>query len=74
MKFDLYLKINSILYLIMLILGIVTAIAPWTFAPVCMVEMQCWFTRDVMTILGGGVSILAIIGLFVGLGGSEPPQ
>jgi hypothetical protein len=70
MKFDL----NSILYLIILILGIVTVIAPWTFAPVCMVEMRCWFTRNVMTVLGGGVSVLALIGLFTGLGGAGGTQ
>ena len=67
-------NLNSILYLIILILGIVTAIAPWTFAPVCMSEMRCWFTRDVMTVLGGGVSVLALVGLFTGLSGSGATQ
>ena len=42
-------KLETILNLILLILGIVVAIAPWTFAPVCMVEMRCYFTRDVET-------------------------
>jgi hypothetical protein len=64
-------KLDSILYLIILILGIVTAIAPWTFAPVCMSEMRCWFTRDVMTVLGAATSVIALIGLFLGLGGPE---
>jgi hypothetical protein len=67
-------KIDAILYLIILVLGIVTAIAPWTFAPVCISEMRCWFTRDVMTVLGGATSVVALIGLFMGLGGSEPSQ
>ena len=67
-------KIDSILYLIILILGIVTAIAPWTFAPVCMSEMRCWFTRDVMTVLGGGIAVLALVGLFMGLKSPEASQ
>jgi hypothetical protein len=57
-------KIEVILYLIILILGIVTAIAPWTFAPVCMTEMRCWFTRDVMTVLGAAISIVALLGMY----------
>jgi len=57
-------KIEIILYLIILILGIVTAIAPWTFAPVCMTEMRCWFTRDVMTILGAATSLVALLGMY----------
>ena len=68
------LELDSILYLIILILGIVTAIAPWTFAPVCMVEMRCWFTRDVMTVLGGATSVLALVGLFTGLSRSGASQ
>ena len=67
-------KIDAILYLIILVLGIITAIAPWTFAPVCISEMRCWLTRDVMTVLGGAISVVALIGLFLGLGGSEPSQ
>ncbi len=57
-------KTEVILYLIILILGIVTAIAPWTFAPVCMTEMRCWFTRDVMTVLGAAISIVALLGMY----------
>ncbi len=57
-------KIEVILYLIILILGIVTAIAPWTFAPVCMTEMRCYFTRDVMTVLGAAISIVALLGMY----------
>jgi hypothetical protein len=29
-------KLEGIIYLLVLILGITVAIAPWTFAPVCM--------------------------------------
>ncbi len=57
-------KTEVILYLIILILGIVTAIAPWTFAPVCMTEMRCWFTRDVMTVLGAAISVVALLGMY----------
>ena len=57
-------KTEVILYLIILILGIVTAIAPWTFAPVCMTEMRCYFTRDVMTVLGAAISIVALLGMY----------
>ena len=57
-------KIEVILYLIILILGIVTAIAPWTFAPVCMTEMRCYFTRDVMTVLGALISVVALLGMY----------
>lgn len=57
-------KTEVILYLIILILGIVTAIAPWTFAPVCMTEMRCYFTRDVMTILGAAISVVALLGMY----------
>ncbi|MGY5861777.1 MAG: DUF4418 family protein [Candidatus Thorarchaeota archaeon] len=57
-------KMDIILYLIIAILGIVTAIAPWTFAPVCMTEMRCWFTRDVMTVLGATISVVALLGLY----------
>jgi len=57
-------KTEVILYLIILILGIVTAIAPWTFAPVCMTEMRCYFTRDVMTVLGAATSVVALLGMY----------
>ncbi|MHA1587520.1 MAG: DUF4418 family protein [Candidatus Thorarchaeota archaeon] len=57
-------KTEVILYLIILILGIVTAIAPWTFAPVCMAEMRCYFTRDVMTVLGASISVVALLGMY----------
>ena len=57
-------KMDIILYLVIAILGIVTAIAPWTFAPVCMTEMRCWFTRDVMTVLGATISVVALLGLY----------
>ncbi|MCK4962128.1 MAG: DUF4418 family protein [Anaerolineales bacterium] len=57
-------KTEVIPYLIILILGIVTAIAPWTFAPVCMTEMRCYFTRDVMTVLGASISVVALLGMY----------
>ncbi len=57
-------KTEVILYLFILILGIVTAIAPWTFAPVCMTEMPCYFTRDVMTVLGAAISVVAVLGMY----------
>jgi len=57
-------KTEVILYLFILILGIVTAIAPWTFAPVCMTEMRCYFTRDVMTVLGASISVVALLGMY----------
>ena len=57
-------KTEVILYLIIMILGIVTAIAPWTFAPVCMTEMRCYFTRDVMTVLGASISVVALLGMY----------
>jgi hypothetical protein len=59
---------NFITYLILFILGMVVALAPWTFAPVCMTEMRCYFTRDVETVLGAIVSIVALTGLYKGAG------
>lgn len=60
-------KLDTILYLVLLILGIIVAIAPWTFAPVCMVEMRCYFTRDVETVLGAIIAIVSVIGIFKSL-------
>ena len=60
-------KLDTILYLVLLILGIVVAIAPWTFAPVCMMEMRCYFTRDVETVLGAVISIVALLGAYKSL-------
>ncbi|MHA1637365.1 MAG: DUF4418 family protein [Candidatus Thorarchaeota archaeon] len=57
-------KLDTILYLVLLILGIIVAIAPWTFAPVCMVEMRCYFTRDVETVLGAIITLVSVVGLF----------
>ena len=62
-------KLDTILYLLLLILGIVVAIAPWTFAPVCMTEMRCYFTRDVETILGAVISVIALLGAYKSLEG-----
>lgn len=60
-------KLNTILFLVLLILGILVAIAPWTFAPVCMIEMRCYFTRDVETIFGVVISVVSLIGAFKSL-------
>ncbi|NHJ12657.1 MAG: DUF4418 family protein [Candidatus Thorarchaeota archaeon] len=60
-------KIDVLLNLLVLILGIIVAIAPHTFAPVCMIEMRCWFTRDVETILGAAIAIIGLIGAYRGL-------
>ena len=48
---------ESIPYLIILVLGILVAIAPWTFAPVCATPMACWTTRDVETVLGAAIAV-----------------
>ncbi len=58
------LKLEAVLYLLILVLGLLIAVAPWTFAPVCASEMRCWFTRDVETIFGGIVVILSIFGVY----------
>jgi hypothetical protein len=60
-------KLEVILYSILLVLGIVIAIAPWTFVPVCINPMRCWDTRTVETILGSVVALVSTIGIFKGL-------
>jgi hypothetical protein len=60
-------KLTVMLNIILLILGILVAIAPWTFVPVCINPMRCWDTRLVETILGGAISLVALIGIFKGL-------
>jgi hypothetical protein len=60
-------KLTVILNLILLVLGILVAIAPWTFVPVCINPMRCWDTRTVETILGAAISLVALIGVFKGL-------
>ncbi|MHA1924371.1 MAG: DUF4418 family protein [Candidatus Thorarchaeota archaeon] len=64
-------KAEVILNIIILIFGVVVAIAPHTFAPVCMMEMPCWFTRDVETVLGAAIALLGFIGAFRGLAGPQ---
>lgn len=64
-------KTESIIYLLTLILGIIVAIAPWTFAPVCVTQMRCWFTRDVETVLGAAIAILSFLGMYVSLETTE---
>ncbi len=56
-------KLTVILNILIIILGALIALAPWTFAPVCMTEMRCYFTRDVETVLGILVIVLGVIGL-----------
>ncbi len=58
---------DSALYLALMVLGVLVAIAPWTFAPVCAVEMRCWTTRDVETVLGLVIAVVSLYGLFKGL-------
>ncbi|NWF96114.1 MAG: DUF4418 family protein [Candidatus Thorarchaeota archaeon] len=60
-------KFVGIVYLVILALGLLVALAPWTFAPVCMTEMRCWTTRNVETVLGAAVAVLAIAGLYKSL-------
>jgi len=57
-------KLEVILNLLILILGIVVAIAPHTFAAVCPLEMRCWFTRDVETVAGAAIALLGFIGMY----------
>lgn len=54
-----------------MILGILVAIAPWTFAPVCVTQMRCWFTRDVETVLGAAIALLSFLGMYTSLGTAE---
>jgi len=60
-------KLEVILYAVLLVLGIVVAIAPWTFVPVCMNPMRCWDTRTVETILGAVISVVSLVGVFKSL-------
>ncbi len=61
---------SSVIYLLLFILGLTVAVAPWTFAPVCISEMRCWVTRDVETVLGLLVAFLSLVGMFVDLRGA----
>ncbi len=54
-------NLDAITGLCIMILGILVAIAPWTFAPVCAAPMQCWTTRNVETVLGAIVAILGFV-------------
>lgn len=60
-------KLLSILYILLFILGTVVALAPWTFVPVCITPMRCWDTRTVETILGAAISIVSLVGVFKSL-------
>ena len=61
-------RIEAIINLAVLVIGILVAIAPWTFAPVCALPMRCSFTRDVETILGTLVAALALLATYKALG------
>ena len=60
-------KLDVILFGILFVLGLLVAIGPWTFVPVCVTPMRCWDTRTFETIAGAAVAILSIIGVFKGL-------
>lgn len=60
-------KTEAIPYIILLILGCLVALAPWTFVPVCESHMRCWDTRTVETILGAVIAVVSLVGLFKSL-------
>jgi hypothetical protein len=60
-------KLIVILNIVLLVLGILVAIAPWTFVPVCVNPMRCWDTRMVETILGGAITLISLVGIMKGL-------
>ena len=60
-------KLEAILYIVLLILGSVVALAPWTFVPVCINPMRCWDTRTVETILGAVIAVVSLVGVFKSL-------
>lgn len=60
-------KLTVILNIVLFVLGILVAIAPWTFVPVCINPMRCWDTRSVETILGGAIALVSLVGIFKGL-------
>jgi hypothetical protein len=60
-------KLEAILYIVLLILGSIVALAPWTITPVCMMEMRCWDTRTLETILGAVIAVVSLVGVFKSL-------
>ena len=60
-------KLEAILYIVLLALGVIVALAPWTFVPVCVNPMRCWDTRTVETILGAVISVVSLVGVFKSL-------
>lgn len=60
-------KLDTILYLLTLIFGLLVALAPWTFAPVCSTGMRCSFTREVETIFGAGITVISLLGAYKSL-------
>lgn len=60
-------KLTVILNIVLFVLGILVAIAPWTFVPVCINPMRCWDTRTVETILGAAIALVSLVGIFKGL-------
>jgi hypothetical protein len=55
------------LNIVLFVLGVLVAIAPWTFVPVCINPMRCWDTRTVETILGAAIALVSLVGVFKGL-------
>lgn len=60
-------KLTVMLNIVLFVLGILVAIAPWTFVPVCINPMRCWDTRTVETILGAAIALVSLVGIFKGL-------
>jgi hypothetical protein len=61
-------RIEVAIDLVVFVVGILVAIAPWTFAPVCASPMRCWSTRDTETILGAVVAVLGLAAAYKAVG------
>jgi hypothetical protein len=60
-------KLEAILFIILLILGSIVALAPWTFVPVCTPDMICAQTRTAETVLGAAIAVVSLVGVFKSL-------
>jgi hypothetical protein len=60
-------RLTVMLNIVLFVLGVLVAIAPWTFVPVCINPMRCWDTRTVETILGTAIALVSLVGVFKGL-------
>ncbi|MGD9397419.1 MAG: DUF4418 family protein [Candidatus Thorarchaeota archaeon] len=60
-------RLTVMLNIVLFVLGVLVAIAPWTFVPVCINPMRCWDTRTVETILGAAIALVSLVGVFKGL-------